>query len=83
MRRKDPHELDQVESTGHMLGAAGALEAIVAIKAICGGIVAPTINYLEKDEDCDLDCTPNKAVSCGITTAASTSLGFGGRKTPA
>ena len=34
--------------------------------------------YLEKDEDCDLDCTPNKAVSCEITTAASTSLGFGG-----
>ena len=64
--------------TGHMLGAAGALEAIVAIKAICGGIVPPTINYLEKDEDCDLDCTPNKAVSCEITTAASTSLGFGG-----
>ena len=64
--------------TGHMLGAAGALEAIVAIKAICGGIVPPTINYLEKDEDCDLDCTPKKAVSCEITTAASTSLGFGG-----
>ncbi len=64
--------------TGHMLGAAGALEAIAAIKAICGGIVPPTINYLEKDEDCDLDCTPNKAVSCEITTAASTSLGFGG-----
>lgn len=64
--------------TGHMLGAAGAFEAIAAIKAICDGIVPPTINYSEPDGDCDLDITPNTAVRTELTAAISTSLGFGG-----
>lgn len=64
--------------TGHMLGAAGAVEAITAILAIKNGIIPPTINYLEPDEECDLDYTPNKAVKAPIEVALSTSLGFGG-----
>lgn len=64
--------------TGHMLGAAGALEAIVSIKALETGIIPPTINLLEKDEECDLDYAPLKAVKKDITLAISNSLGFGG-----
>ncbi|HIS14159.1 MAG TPA: beta-ketoacyl-ACP synthase II [Candidatus Ornithospirochaeta stercorigallinarum] len=64
--------------TGHMLGAAGALEAIVSIKALETGIIPPTINLLEKDEECDLDYAPLKAVRKDITLAISNSLGFGG-----
>lgn len=64
--------------TGHMLGAAGAVEAIACIKTMCEGIVPPTINYQVPDEDCDLDITPNKAVKADITKALSSSLGFGG-----
>ncbi len=64
--------------TGHMLGAAGALEAIVSIKALETGVIPPTINLLERDEECDLDYTPNKAVKRDITLALSNSLGFGG-----
>lgn len=64
--------------TGHMLGAAGAVEAIVAIKTIQDGIVPPTINYQVKDELCDLNITPNVAVKANITASLSTSLGFGG-----
>ena len=64
--------------TGHMLGAAGAVEAIVAIKTLETGIVPPTIGYVEADEECDLDYTPNKAVNTEIELALSTSLGFGG-----
>ncbi len=64
--------------TGHMLGAAGALEAIVAIKALESGIIPPTINLLEKDDECDLDYAPNKAVRRNLTLAVSNSLGFGG-----
>ncbi len=64
--------------TGHMLGAAGAVEAITCIKAIQNGIVPPTINLKEKDPECDLDYTPNVAVKKEIDVAISTSLGFGG-----
>lgn len=64
--------------TGHMLGAAGAVEAIAAIKALETGIVPPTINLKEKDEECDLDYTPENAISCDIELALSNSLGFGG-----
>ena len=63
---------------GHMLGAAGGVEAIAAIKAIETGIVPPTANYKEPDPDCDLDYIPNVARECGINKAFSTSLGFGG-----
>lgn len=64
--------------TGHMLGAAGAAEAIASILALENGIVPPTINYVEKDELCDLDYTPNTAKECELDYALSTSLGFGG-----
>lgn len=64
--------------TGHMLGAAGAVEAIVAVLALNSDIIPPTIGYREPDEECDLDYTPNKAVKTEIDIALSTSLGFGG-----
>lgn len=64
--------------TGHMLGAAGAMEALISVLALKEGIVPPTINYLEPDPDCDLDITPNKAKKGNITHALSVSLGFGG-----
>lgn len=64
--------------TGHMLGAAGAAEAIAAVLAIKDGIIPPTIGYKERDEECDLDYTPNKAVQKNVTLAMSSSLGFGG-----
>ncbi len=64
--------------TGHMLGAAGGVEAIASVLALHEGVVPPTINYRVKDEDCDLDITPNEAVSAPLAAALSTSLGFGG-----
>ncbi len=64
--------------TGHLLGAAGAVEAIAAIKALNDNIVPPTIGYKEKDEECDLNYTPNKAKETELDVALSASLGFGG-----
>lgn len=64
--------------TGHMLGATGAVEAIASILALKTGIIPPTINYREADEECDLDYTPNKALKADPVAAISTSLGFGG-----
>ena len=64
--------------TGHMLGATGAVEAIAAIKALDEGIIPPTINLDEPDEELDLNYTPNKAVKRNVNVAASTNLGFGG-----
>ena len=64
--------------TGHMLGAAGAVEAMACLFALNEGIIPPTINLLEQDEQCDLNCVPNTAVKAEITLALSNSLGFGG-----
>ena len=64
--------------TGHMLGAAGAFEAIVALKTLETGIVTPTINLLEPDPECDLDYVPLTARNADIDLALSSSLGFGG-----
>ena len=64
--------------TGHMLGAAGALEALACLQALNEGIIPPTINLLEQDEECDLNCVPNSALKADITLALSNSLGFGG-----
>ena len=64
--------------TGHMLGAAGAVEAIVSALALTRGIIPPTINLDEPDPDLDLDYTPNKPVEAPLTIAISDSLGFGG-----
>lgn len=64
--------------TGHLLGAAGAIEAIACVAAIQEGFIPPTIGYKEYDEDCDLDITPNKAVEKNVDVTMSNSLGFGG-----
>ena len=64
--------------TGHMLGAAGGVEAIATVLALKHGIIPPTIGYAEPDPDCDLDYTPNTAVKADVTLGISTSLGFGG-----
>ena len=64
--------------TGHMLGATGAVEAIVAALAVKNGIVPPTIGLEEPDPECDLSYVPNKAVEAPLTAAASTTFGFGG-----
>ncbi len=64
--------------TGHMLGAAGAAEALVCVKVLCENIIPPTINLLEPDPECDLNYTPNKAVEARVDLAMSNSLGFGG-----
>ena len=64
--------------TGHMLGAAGAIEALACLLALNEGIVPPTINLKEQDEACDLNCVPNTAVKADLTLALSNSLGFGG-----
>ena len=65
-------------NTGHLLGAAGGLEAIVCVKAIENSLVPPTINYQVKDEECDLDVVPNEPRKADIKIAMSNSLGFGG-----
>ena len=64
--------------TGHLLGAAGAIEAIAAILALREGIIPPTIGYKEADPECDLNYTPNTALETELSLALSTSLGFGG-----
>ncbi|SFA77262.1 beta-ketoacyl-ACP synthase II [Clostridium frigidicarnis] len=64
--------------TGHLLGAAGAVESIVCIKALQEGFIPPTINLDEKDEDCDLNYVPNVGIKREIKYAMSNSLGFGG-----
>jgi 3-oxoacyl-[acyl-carrier-protein] synthase II len=64
--------------TGHLLGAAGAVEAIACLMAINEGVIPPTINYTTPDEECDLDYVPNKAVNRKVDWAMSNSLGFGG-----
>jgi len=64
--------------TGHMLGAAGAVELIICCLTIERGIIPPTINYKHKDPECDLDYVPNQARKQQVQVALSNSLGFGG-----
>lgn len=64
--------------TGHLLGAAGGVEAIYSLLAINSGIVPPTINYIEPDPECDLDYVPNEARKADVNIVLSNSLGFGG-----
>ena len=64
--------------TGHMLGAAGAIEAMACLYALNEGIIPPTINLTEQDEECDLNCVSKTGVEANITLALSNSLGFGG-----
>jgi 3-oxoacyl-[acyl-carrier-protein] synthase II len=65
--------------TGHMLGAAGAVEGAVCALAIENGRIPPTIHYATADPDCDLDVTPNEARDLEVTLALSNSFGFGGQ----
>ncbi len=65
-------------NTGHLLGAAGAIETIICSKAIEEGFVPPTINYKIPDEECDLDIVPNEGRKVEVKYAISNSLGFGG-----
>ncbi|MCI9038268.1 MAG: beta-ketoacyl-ACP synthase II [Clostridia bacterium] len=65
-------------NVGHLLGAAGAVEAIFCAKAIQEQLVPPTINYQEKDEECDLDIVPNEPRKAELNIVMSNSLGFGG-----
>lgn len=64
--------------TGHLLGAAGAIEAIITVMALRDGIIPPTINLANPDPECDLDYVPNEARKADIRYALSNALGFGG-----
>ena len=64
--------------TGHMLGAAGAVEAIASVLALHTGVLPPTVGYRVADPECDLDYIPNHARRAEVGFALSSSLGFGG-----
>jgi beta-ketoacyl-acyl-carrier-protein synthase II len=63
---------------GHLLGAAGAVEAVATVLTIKNGVIPPTINYEYPDPECDLDYVPNKAIEYPVKVAISNSFGFGG-----
>ncbi len=65
--------------TGHLLGAAGGIESVIAVKTIQTQTIAPTINLLDPDPDCDLDYVPNVARAAPVRTVLSNNLGFGGQ----
>jgi 3-oxoacyl-[acyl-carrier-protein] synthase II len=67
--------------TGHTLGAAGAVEAVISTQAILTGIIPPTINLHHPDPECDLDYVPNEARHATVNVAMSNSMGFGGHNT--
>jgi 3-oxoacyl-[acyl-carrier-protein] synthase II len=64
--------------TGHLLGAAGAVEGVYSVLALYHGVLPPTINYENPDPTCDLDYVPNTARKADIEIALSNSFGFGG-----
>ena len=64
--------------TGHLLGAAGGIEAIASILSCKNDIIPPTINYKDKDPECDLIYTPNKSINRTINYSMSNTFGFGG-----
>jgi 3-oxoacyl-[acyl-carrier-protein] synthase II len=63
---------------GHLIGCAGAIEAMICILSIRNGVIPPTINYQNPDPDCDLDYVPNVARKAEVNTTLSNSFGFGG-----
>jgi 3-oxoacyl-(acyl-carrier-protein) synthase len=67
--------------TGHLVGAAGAIEATFCVLAMQTGVIPPTINLEEPDPECDLDYTPLKAREADVRVALSDSFGFGGHNT--
>jgi 3-oxoacyl-(acyl-carrier-protein) synthase len=64
--------------TGHLLGAAGGIEAVFSVLAIKEGILPPTMNYVNPDPECDLDYVPNEPRPAHLDYALSNSFGFGG-----
>jgi len=64
--------------TGHLMGAAGALESLVAVLAIRDQVLPPTINYRERDPECDLDYVPNEARPARVRVSMCNSVGLGG-----
>lgn len=64
--------------TGHLLGAAGGIEAVISVKALQEQMIPPTINYETPDPECDLDYVPNEAIKQNVNVVMSNSLGFGG-----
>jgi 3-oxoacyl-[acyl-carrier-protein] synthase II len=64
--------------TGHLLGAAGGVEAVITALAVHHGVVPPTINLDEPDPECDLDCVPHVAREASLKRAVSNAFGFGG-----
>ena len=64
--------------TGHMLGAAGGVEAVISVMALTRNVLPPTINYTTPDPECDLDYVPNTAREVRVNAAMSNSFGFGG-----
>jgi 3-oxoacyl-[acyl-carrier-protein] synthase II len=67
--------------TGHMLGAAGAIEAMISVLALRHGVIPPTLNLDHADPECDLDYVPHESRQATLTTAMSNSFGFGGHNT--
>ena len=65
-------------ATGHALGGAGGIEGVIIAKTIAEGIIPPTINLYETEEECDWNYVPNKAIKTDVKVAMSNSLGFGG-----
>ena len=63
---------------GHLMGAAGALEAIIVVRALAENIIPPTVNYTTPDPECDLDYVPNQLREKLLNTVMSNSFGFGG-----
>jgi len=68
-------------ATGHMLGAAGAVEAVISTMVVGNGVIPPTINYHHPDPDLDLNYTPNVSVEREVNAVLSNSFGFGGHNT--
>jgi 3-oxoacyl-[acyl-carrier-protein] synthase II len=64
---------------GHLIGAAGAVEAVAMAMTLHSGALPPTINLTQPDPECDLDYVPNSAREMPVRTAVSTSFGFGGQ----
>jgi 3-oxoacyl-(acyl-carrier-protein) synthase len=77
--RADDVPISSIKSmTGHLLGAAGAVEAITCVQVIREAVLPPTINLLTPDPECDLDYVPNTARKKQVDVALSNSFGFGG-----
>ena len=78
---KDVNVSSTKSATGHMLGAAGAVEFVISTLVVGEGVIPPTINYETPDPECDLNYTPNVAVKRDVTAVLSNSFGFGGHNT--